>query len=85
MELSSVLNLSKRIFLLAFLLAHNMPSLPPLRARIFQGKNFNQRQSKQEYLEKLIHFSILILIYLKIETNFDFKNRSHSKFGGCPF
>ena len=81
MELSSVLNLSKRIFLLAFLLAHNMPSLPPLRARIFQGKNFNQRQSKQEYLEKLIHFSILILI----ETNFDFKNRSHSKFGGCPF
>lgn len=82
-----VLNLSKRIFLFAFLLACSL--FLPFLTRICQGENFNQSQSVETRISRKIDpfsNSILILIYSKIDSldfDFDFENRCHSKFDGC--
>lgn len=78
-----VLNLSKRIFLFAFLLACSL--FLPFLTRICQGENFNQPQSVETRISRKIDpfsNSILILIYSKIDS-FDFENRFHSKFDEC--
>lgn len=73
-----VLNLSKRIFLFAFLLACSL--FLPFLTRICQGENFNQPQSVETRISRKIDpfsNSILILIYSKIDSldfDFDFEN-----------